>query len=262
MGSTVDVRRDASVLHITLSRPDRRNAMSQAMVAELRQALQRAQDEDARAIVLRGAGGHFCAGGDVQEMAAARQAVGPGGEDPIASINATFGQLARAYARTSVPVVAVLEGSVMGGGFGLACTADVVLASPTVRFRLPETSLGLVPAQIAPFLVERLGWSEAKRLAVTGASLGATDALALGLVHEVVEEAELGAALDRCLAQILRGAPGALAATKALLHGLHPGVSEEAIARAAAVFAVAARGEEAAEGMAAFLGKRAPSWAP
>ena len=262
---TIEVRTDGPVHHITLARPASRNAMSRQMVAELLDALANAQDQDARVIVLRGAGGHFCAGGDIKDMAAARggDASHAGGHgDPIAELNATFGRLALAYARTQVPVVAVVEGAVMGGGFGLACTADVVIASTTAQFRLPETSLGVVPAQIAPFLVERLGYSEAKRLAVTGARLDAAGAREVGLVHEVVEPGELDARVGATVRQILACAPGAVAATKALLHGLHPGVTEEAIDRAATVFAIAARGDEAAEGMGAFLAKRKPSWAP
>src|SRR5262249_27492873 len=111
--------------------------------------------------------------------------------------NARFGELCAAFAATGIAIIAALEGSVMGGGFGLACVADVVIASDTAQFRLPETSLGLVPAQIAPFLVERLGVAEARRLAVTGGRLDAKEALALRLVHEVHAADDLDAALDR-----------------------------------------------------------------
>ena len=122
-------------------------------------------------------------------MAAARalamQQRGDDEPDPMAQVNAEFGQLCVAYAQSPLAVVAVLEGSVMGGGLGLACVADVVLACDTTVCRLPETGLGLVPAQIAPFLVERLGYSQARRLAVTGGRVSAEQALAIGLVHAV-----------------------------------------------------------------------------
>ncbi|MFZ3219078.1 MAG: enoyl-CoA hydratase/isomerase family protein, partial [Rhodoferax sp.] len=153
-------------LHITLNRPESRNAMSLQMVAELRQVLQGAeatagQPDAVRVVVLRGSGGHFCAGADLKDMAGARMRAmqATDGGDPIAEVNAAFGELCVAYSRTPLAVVAVLEGTVMGGGFGLACVADVAIASETAAFRLPETSLGVVPAQIAPFLVERLGYS-------------------------------------------------------------------------------------------------------
>ncbi|MFK7989545.1 MAG: enoyl-CoA hydratase/isomerase family protein [Sandaracinaceae bacterium] len=252
---------DDGVTHVTLNRPRARNAMSQAMVVLLGEALEAAESNGTRVLVLRGEGGHFCAGGDIKDMAKARGA-DVGDVDPVAELNAGFGRIALRFARSPLPVVAVVEGAVMGGGFGLACIADVVIASTTADFRLPETSLGVVPAQIAPFLVERLGYSEAKRLALTGARLGAERALGLGLVHEVAEPADLDGAVSRTVAEILRCAPLATAATKRLFHRLHPGVDGAAIEHAATVFAAAARGDEAVEGMTAFMSKRAPAWAP
>ena len=104
-------------------------------------------DRSIRALVLRGAGGHFCAGGDVKDMAAARQVVaGPGEPDPLATVNRRFGTLLTRVEQAPQAVVAVLEGAVMGGGFGLACACDVALAHYEARFRLPETGLGLPPA--------------------------------------------------------------------------------------------------------------------
>lgn len=257
-------------LHITLNRPESRNAMSLQMVAELRQALQAAeatvgQPDAVRVVVLRGAGGHFCAGADLKDMAGARmramQAT-QGGGDPIAEVNAAFGELCVAYSRTPLAVVAVLEGTVMGGGFGLACVADVALASETASFRLPETALGVVPAQIAPFLVERLGYSQAKRLAVTGGRLDAAAALRIGMVHAVATTAELPAELDTVLADILACAPGALAATKALMAQARLSEPQALVPAAAAIFSRAAQGPEGLEGMTAFIQKRKPQWAP
>ena len=254
-------RRDG-VLHVTLNRPALRNAMSLKMVDELRAVLARAEARgDVRVIVLRGAGGHFCAGADLQDMAQSRQHEMTGVSDALAAANARFGGLCVAFARTGIATVAVLEGTVMGGGLGLACVADVALAATGARLRLPETSLGLVPAQIAAFLVERVGPSQARRLAVTGGTLSAAQALAIGLVHEVHDDAALDAALAATLAQILRCAPGAIAATKHLMaHAAHMPASE-LVDDAARIFARAARGPEGIEGTTAFLQKRAPGWA-
>lgn len=262
MTTTLDQRHADGVLHITLNRPAVRNAMSLAMVTELRDALAAAEtDGHSRAIVLRGAGGHFCSGGDIQDMARARMAAPVNGQDPIAAVSAAFGHLCAAYARTPLALVAVLEGTVMGGGFGLACVADVVIASDTVAFRLPETSLGVVPAQIAPFLVERLGPSEARHLAVCGARLDAAQALAIRLVHEVHASERLDAALQRVLDDILRCAPGAIATTKALLQRARHEPPEALIDDAAALFSQAVQGPEGIEGTTAYLQKRAPRWA-
>ena len=261
---TLEVRADAGVLHVTLNRPATRNAMSLRMVDELRAVLAAAEAAgDVRALVLRGAGGHFCAGADLQDMAAARQRETGGEAGAIAQVNARFGQLCGAFARTGLATIAVLEGTVMGGGLGLACVVDVALAGQGAQLRLPETALGVVPAQIAAFLVERVGASQARRLAVTGGKLSAAQALAIGLVHEVHEDgAALDAALVATLAQVLRCAPGAVAATKALMaRALHEPAAD-LVDDAARVFAQAARGPEGIEGMTAFLQKRAPAWAP
>ncbi len=261
---TLVVQADGGVLHVTLNRPAARNAMSLRMVDELRDVLARAESAgDVRAIVLRGAGGHFCAGADLQDMAQARQRELSGDGDAIAAVNARFGALCGAFARTGLATIAVLEGTVMGGGLGLACVVDVALAGQGVQLRLPETSLGVVPAQIAAFLVERVGASQARRLAVTGGKLDAAQALAIGLVHEVhAEGAALDAALAATLAQTLRCAPGAIAATKALMARALHAPAADLVDDAARVFAQAARGPEGIEGMAAFLQKRSPSWAP
>ena len=264
------------VLAITLNRPEARNAMSLQMVAELRQVLAVAeatagQPDAVRVVVLRGAGGHFCAGADLKDMAGARMRAmqaptgaegAHAGADPIADVNAAFGELCVAYSRTPLAVVALLEGTVMGGGFGLACVADVAIASDTAKFRLPETSLGVVPAQIAPFLVERLGYSQAKRLAVTGGRLDASEALRLGLVHAVVHTTELQTELDKVLADILACAPGALAATKSLMAQARLQEPRTLVQHAATVFSQAAQGSEGQEGMTAFMQKRKPNWVP
>ncbi|MFW6413135.1 MAG: enoyl-CoA hydratase/isomerase family protein [Oceanicaulis sp.] len=263
MPDTLLLDRKCGALHVTLNRPELRNAMSLAMVAELLDALGDAERSGDRAIVLRGAGGHFCSGGDIKDMGAAQdKPVAPGGPDPVAEVNARFGELCAAYASTGLPVVAVVEGAVMGGGFGLACVADVVIADESALFRLPETGLGLVPAQIAPFLVERLGYSEARRLAVTGGRIDARRALSLGLVHELCAgEGALDKALAATLDQIRLGAPGAIAATKRLIRRARLADASALIPEAADMFARAARGPEGAEGLTAFLEKRKPRWA-
>ena len=265
-----------AVLHITLNRPEVRNAMSLRMVQELREVLAAAEASGAvRVLVLRGAGGHFCAGADLKDMALARMRAGAGsagasagaresdaGLDATTEVNAKFGELCVAYAGTPLALVAVLEGTVMGGGFGLACVADVALATTSAVFRLPETGLGVVPAQIAPYLVERLGYSQAKRLAVTGGRVDAAAALTLGLVHAVHSAEQIDAALAAVVGEILACAPGALAATKALIATARFTPPAEMVQEAAAVFSRAASGPEGIEGTTAFLQKRKPSWAP
>ncbi len=268
---TLALERCGAVLHITLNRPELRNAMSLRMVTELRAALKDAENEgQVRVIVLRGAGGNFCAGADLKDMAAARMqaiqsrpqaAADAPALDAVAQANLQFGELCLAFAGTPLALVAVLEGSVMGGGFGLACVADVALASESALFRLPETGLGMVPAQIAPFLVERLGYSQAKRLAVTGGRVTDSQALVIGLVHAVHAADQIDTALDAVLADILACAPGALAATKALISKARLTATADLLQAAAQVFSRAAQGAEGIEGTTAFIQKRKPNWA-
>ncbi|HRI17251.1 MAG TPA: enoyl-CoA hydratase-related protein [Burkholderiaceae bacterium] len=259
----VAARVDGAILHLTLNRPEARNAMSLRMVTELRLALATAEHSGTiRVVVLRGAGGHFCAGGDIKDMAAARMKPAAEGEDPMAEVNAQFGHLCAAFGRTPLALVAVLEGTVMGGGFGLACVADVAIAASSVAFRLPETSLGVVPAQIAPYLVERIGYSQAKRLAVTGAKIGADAALAIGLVHEVHRAEALDAALTRVVGEILQCAPDAVAQTKRLVAKARFVAGADLVDEAAAVFSRALQGPEGVEGTMAFVQKRKANWVP
>ncbi len=294
---TLLTRQSGGVLHLTLNQPASRNAMSLLMVRELSAALAAAEASAqtggptaVRVIVLRGAGGHFCSGGDLKDMAAARSQPVAGGPDPLIAVSAAFGQVCAAFASTPLATVALLEGSVMGGGFGLACAVDIAVATETAVFRLPEVHRGIVPAQIAPFLLERLGYSQAKRLAISGASLDAHQAFALGLVHELVGrapadaqietthapstgdaaaaaidsavEAAIEATLQPILRSLLLSAPGAVAATKTLLAECRFSAAGEHVARAAERFAAAARGPEGSEGMTSFIQKRKPAWAP
>ena len=252
----------AGVLTVTLNRPEVRNAMSLAMVLELRQVLAAAEtDGTTRVLVLRGAGGHFCAGADLKDMASARTRLADD-PDALVKVNAAFGELCVAFADTGLATVAVLEGTVMGGGLGLACVVDVALAGTSAVFRLPETSLGVVPAQIAPFLVERLGYAEAKRLAVTGGQLDARAALDLRLVHAMHAAGALDRALQEVLAATLRCAPGAIAATKALMAQARFHTPASLVQPAAEVFSKAALGPEGVEGTMAFLQKRRANWVP
>nr|WP_276598204.1 enoyl-CoA hydratase-related protein [Roseateles koreensis] len=250
-------------MQLTLNRSATRNALTQAMVAALRAqlaALQSAPGE-VRVLVLRGAGGNFCAGADLADMAQVRQRVVTEGAAALQAANAAFGHLCAEVASLDIATVAVLEGTVMGGGLGLACVVDVALAADTVDFRLPETALGLLPAQIAPFLIERLGTSQARRLAVTGARVKGAQALAMGLVHELHPAAQLDEALTRVLNDTLQCAPQALAVTKRLMRQVQrQGVTPQLLDEAAGLFAQAALGEEGLEGTAAFMARRPPQW--
>lgn len=253
---------EAGVLYVTLNRPDSRNAMSLAMVQELRAVLASVHtDLSVRAIVLRGAGGHFCAGGDIKDMAGAR-AQGKEGKDAYRELNRAFGSLLEHAQHAPQVVVAVLEGAVLGGGFGLACVSDIAITAQTAKFGLPETSLGILPAQIAPFVVKRIGLTQTRRLALTAARFDGTEALRLGLVHFCEnDEQAVVERLAQCLQQIRQCAPDANAATKALLLASETENLSALLDHAASQFADSVQSSEGVEGTMAFLQKRKPSWA-
>ncbi|WP_375171413.1 enoyl-CoA hydratase/isomerase family protein [Marinobacter sp.] len=261
---TLLLEKQGPALLITINRPDARNAMSLQMVAELATVFAQIENDGSiRAVVIRGAGGHFCAGGDIKDMAGARtQPAADGEADPFYQLNRAFGQMIQQVNESSKVVIAVIEGAVMGGGFGLACVSDVALAGPTAKFGMPETSLGIIPAQIAPFVVERIGLTQARRLALLGLKIGAAEAERLGIVHQTADsDGQLEELLAQALERVRHCAPGATAETKALLHRVGKEPMSGLLDSAAEKFAQAVRGTEGNEGTMAFMQKRPPKWA-
>jgi len=266
---TLALEQNDHVLHVTLSRPKARNAMSLKMVQELMAVFEQIEDNEAiRAVVLRGADGHFCAGGDIKDMANARMAAGQTDgdsgtdKDPFYTLNREFGRMITFANRIPQVLVVVTEGAVLGGGFGLACISDVALSAADAQFGLPETGLGIPPAQIAPFVVTRIGLTQARRLALLGARFNGHEAKALGIVHEAHDSSEaLDAALSRVLKQVKRCAPRANRITKALMLGVGEQDLDTLLDGAAASFSEAVQGPEGQEGTMAFMQKRLPSWA-
>ncbi|MES2684046.1 MAG: enoyl-CoA hydratase-related protein [Pseudomonadota bacterium] len=260
---TLLTRFEGGVLHVTLNRPETRNAMSAEMVAELEAVFVAiAADRSVRAVVLRGAGGHFCAGGDLKSMMGGMKLPAAGEPDAIAVMNRSFGALLRRVQQAPAVVITVCEGAVLGGGFGLVCVSDIALAQVDARFGLPETTRGLPPAQIAPFVVERIGLTQARRLALTGAQFRGVEALALGLVHQsFVSDEDLQTQLAAVIQKVLGCAPEANAVTKAILLQVGRQDFDVVLDQAAAQFAACVRGSEAPEGITAFIQKRVPKWA-
>ena len=247
------------VLYLTLNRPASRNAMTAAMLDEIIAAFDAIRGRlDVRAVVIRGAGGHFCAGADLKSLATAPKNAS---DDPIATLNRRFGTMLQQVEAASQVVVVVCEGSVLGGGFGLVCVSDIAIAHSAARFGLPETTRGLPPAQIAPFVASRVGLSQARRLCLTGAQFDGAEALRLGLVHVVADDAAtLDAKLDETLDAVLRCAPQANAITKSILMNAEAAELATRLDAAALQFSQCARGSEAAEGITAFMQKRRASW--
>lgn len=260
-GLSIEQRQFALI--VTLDRPQARNALTAAMVDGLMAVCAWAKGRrSVRALVLRGADGSFCAGGDIKDFAAQLSAPEPeeGEPDPVARGNRRFGDLMQALDGLDQPLICAVEGAAFGGAMGFLAVADMVIAQADAKFALSETSLGIPPAQIGPFLVRKLGLYPTRRLALTGARFGSEEALALGLVNQVVGDAQaLSAALTDTVSAIGRCEPEANAVTKALLNASALPVTKETLDKASDGFAACLRGA-GRTGAAAFAAKTPPPW--
>jgi isohexenylglutaconyl-CoA hydratase len=255
------LREENGVLYLTINRPEKRNAMNSAVVDGILETFTAIEERrDIRAVVLRGCDGHFCSGGDISGMGKS----GSKKEADAAAweFNRSFGRMITHVNRAPQVVIVLLEGAVLGGGFGLACISDVAIADLNAKFGMPETGLGIIPAQIAPFVVMRIGLTQARRFALMGERINGATALDLGLVHYQTEGADaMQAQLDDVLAKVKRCAPDANAVTKQLMLDVGSTDLEALLDRAADDFSQAINSAEGKEGTAAFLEKRLPNWA-
>ena len=250
-----------SVLTIWFNRPEARNALSAAMVEELEAVLDATRDDRGlRTIILRGKGGFFCAGGDIKGFRSGLQDSGPS-RDEVARENRSFGSLMIKLNEQPQAVIVLVEGAAIGGGLGLACVGDVTIVTRDARFRLSETSLGIPPAQIAPFVTERVGLTQARRLMLTGARFEGAEAVQYGIGHILAEDsADMEAKCAEVLAQIAMCAPGANATTKRIVFETTRLPRAQALDFAALGFADCMLSAEGREGVSAFIEKRKPNW--
>lgn len=255
---TIVVERAGSVIYLTLDRAEARNAMNLRMVEEIRDFFASIrEDRSIRCVVLRGAGGTFCAGADIKEMR------DPANQTPEAqyAYASALDEMLLTVQRAPQVTIAVVEGAAMGGGFGLLCVSDVAVAEAGARLSLPEVRLGLAPAVISPYVIERIGLMRTRQLALTGRVLDGFAALELGLVQDVAQAEMVEEVVTGYLRDILQGSPCALAATKALLFQVAAAPSlEESRAYRVETLSQLRSSEEGREGMAAFAEKRKPSW--
>jgi methylglutaconyl-CoA hydratase len=245
-----------------LQRPDVHNAFDASVIAELRATFASIAREDAvttRVVVLAGDGASFCAGADIAWMRAAMALDVEGNEQDAMAMADMF----EAIDGCPAPVIARVHGAALGGGMGLCAVSDLVIAESGARFGFTETRLGILPAVIAPFVVAKIGESQARALFPGGRRFDAVRAQRIGLVHEVVEgEAALDAAVDVAIDDVLAAGPNAARAAKAVVRevrGLGHGSAKWHTAR---VIARQRTSEEAQEGFRAFTEKRRPAWAP
>ncbi|MEK8026556.1 crotonase/enoyl-CoA hydratase family protein [Pseudaquabacterium rugosum] len=257
------VERHGPVALLTLNRPETRNALSGEDLFSAFETVLAAldADTDVRAAVLTGAGSAFCAGGNIAEMRD-RTGMFSGTPDEIAArYRAGIQRIPRAFARCRVPMVAAINGPAIGAGNDLACLCDIRIASPQAKFAESFVKLGIIPGDGGCWLLPRvIGASAAAELALTGDTIDAERALAIGLVSRVVAAEDL---LPQALAlaqRIAANPPQALRWTRQLLWQARSGTLDEALEAAAALQGHAHQTEDHHEALAAFFARRAPVW--
>lgn len=250
----------AGVAQVTMSRPAVFNAFDETMIAELDAAFdQLGNDASVRLIVLAGAGKHFSAGADLRWMQRASSATA---EWNLADARRFAAMLERIQSCLK-PTLARVQGAALGGGVGLICACDIAIAGANASFAVSEAKFGILPAVIGPYLVNALGQRQARRLALTSTCIAAAEALAIGLVHQVVSVDALDSVVAATVDELLTGGPNAQRAIKDLFAQLAPApINAELRELSVQTISRVRASDEAREGFAAFLTKRPANWIP
>lgn len=258
--TAIEVSTAQGVGVVWLNRPERRNVFDAVMIAELQRAFaQLGADRGVRAVVIAGRGPVFCAGAD---MAWLQRAASLSRRDNDRDTLAYASMLAMLDALPK-PTVARVHGLAVAGGLGLVGACDIAIAATDAMFAASEVRVGLNAATISPYLVRAIGVRQARRYVLSAERFTAAEAYRLGLIHELVPHAELDASVNAMLGELVQGAPGAQATAKAWLRELPDRAFATAtVAKSARLLAQARIDKEGREGIAAFLGKRKPSWHP
>ncbi|WP_170340387.1 crotonase/enoyl-CoA hydratase family protein [Ruegeria arenilitoris] len=258
MFETISISTDLrGVATLTLNRPEKHNAMSAQMIAELtRAAAQLGETNDVRVVVLTGAGKSFCAGGDLGWMQAQMAA------DPETRFVEArkLAEMLNALNTLPKPLIGALQGNAFGGGVGMAAVCDVAVGVDSLKMGLTETRLGLIPATIGPYVIARMGEARARRVFMSARLFDAAEAVDLGLLARAVPADELDAAIEAEVQPYLSCAPGAVASAKALVRNLGPRIDDAVIDHTIRALVDRWETDEAREGIGAFFDKRKPSW--
>lgn len=254
------------IAHLTLNRPEKRNALTPLMIDEIRSALDELESGPERAVILTGAGKSFCAGMDLsvlREMAQKFASDLDAGGRPPAEVSEDSRRIAELFQRVyrfSKPLVAAVHGHALAGGCGLATLCDVTIASPEAKFGYTEVRIGFMPAFVSVFLIRQIGEKRARDLLLTGRIISAREAREMGLVREVVPAGSLLPRAAEVAAQLAAVSPTSVKYTKRLLADFFAGELERATDKAIEESASIRTTQDFKEGLAAFLEKREPRW--
>ena len=249
---------DRGIAQLTLNRPDARNAMSNALMEQLKDSVQRLGNDDAiRAVVLTGSGDVFCAGGDLKGMQRQATNTREGRISDASDFAATLRQI------NEMPKLLIgrINGPAFGGGVGLMSLCDITIGLSSANYRLTEVTLGLIAATISPYVVDKIGVPNARRMMLNALPLDGRLAKELGLLDVVVDSvADLDAAVETEIQHVLKCAPGAVGQSKKLIQFVGSHDAETNFDYTVTALADAWESEEIKEGIGAFLGKRKPKW--
>ncbi|WP_406645133.1 crotonase/enoyl-CoA hydratase family protein [Aliisedimentitalea scapharcae] len=258
MYETLTLETDArGVATLTLNRPEKHNAMSAQMLADLTRAAADISDDDGiRVVILTGAGKSFCAGGDLAWMQAQMAA-----DSETRFVEARkLAEMLQALNTLPKPVIGALQGNAFGGGVGMASVCDIAIGVDHLKMGLTETRLGIIPATIGPYVLSRMGEAMARRVFMSARLFGASEAVELGLLAKAVPADQLAEAVEAEVAPYLNCAPGAVASAKQLARALGPRIDDEVIDHTIRALVERWETQEAQEGIAAFFDKRKPGW--
>lgn len=252
----LELSRDANLAEVWLNRSAVNNAFNPRLIAELHNCFSQLSADPPRLVLLGGRGRFFSAGADLEWMQS-MAAFTP--EENLADALRITDMFAAVDA-CPCPVLARVQGGAFGGGAGLLCCCDSVIAAQDAQFAFSEVRLGLAPATIAPYVVARIGIARARDLFLSGERFSADQAAAIGLAHFCVPPRDLDSAIDGKIEELLQAAPQAASATKALLRRIAPASTPELRQQTAKLIADLRVAPEGQEGVSAFLGRRRPSW--
>jgi methylglutaconyl-CoA hydratase len=257
MADSVKVVREGAVARVTLNRPDKRNAFDPEMIAAMRATFESfAHDDTLRAVIVAGEGPVFCGGADISYMQASLAWTPEQNQDDSLKLAGMM----KAMNACPVPVVARVHGVALGGGLGAVAACDRVVAADDASFGFTEVKLGIVPAVISSFVIAKIGETHARALFTTGERFDAARALRIGLVHDVVPSANLDAAVQTIVSEVLTAGPTATRLAKEIAVNVGRLAPNDVGAWTARRLASQRTSEEGQEGLRAFLEKRDPSW--
>ncbi len=254
---TLELARDGAVLELRLNRPDKRNAFNGTVVDDLKTCFTATNDDaSTRVVKLSGNGKSFSSGADLTWMT--EQAELPEAENAASAKH--MAEMFLSIARCKKPVVVRIHGHALGGGSGLTAAADIAITADTTLFGLTEVKLGIVPAVISPFVIQKIGVGRARALFLTGERFDGREAERIGLVHKSVPEDQLDGEVDRVIGELLSSGPSAVASAKGLIQTMGSMSLEDAIPITSKWIAQVRSTPEAKDGMTAFLERRKPGW--